>query len=397
MSLLKIAVVSETYPPEVNGVAMTLQRMVGGMLARGHQLHLIRPRQAGEIQAAPFEYFQETLVPGIPLPGYRGLRFGLPLRRRLQRLWQEDRPDVVQVVTEGPLGAAAIGAACRLRIPVLSEFHTNFHAYSRHYGVGWLAPLIAAHLRRLHNRGDLTLVPTHSLADELAADGYRRLRVVARGIDTRLFNPGRRSRELRRSWGVGDGDLVAVCVGRVAAEKNLPLAFEALAKIRRQQPKARLLLVGDGPLLRKLSARSDAAQAIFVGVRHAADLAQHYASADLFLFPSLTETFGNVVPEALASGLPVVAYHCAAAADLIHQGDNGRTVPAGDSLAFIEAAVALATGLPDQSGRRWDISDSVAHLDWEQIYDRQVEELKLAMRYNARAKGGADSYRLLPD
>lgn len=397
MSSLKVAIVTETYPPEVNGVAMTLGRMVGGMLARGHRLHLIRPRQAGEILVAPYECFEETLVVGVPLPGYRGLRFGLPVRRRLQEIWRRERPDVVQVVTEGPLGAAAVAAARNLRLPVLTEFHTNFHAYSRHYGVGWLAPLIASHLRRLHNRGNLTLVPTLALADEMAVDGYQRLRVVARGIDTRLFNPGRRSAELRRAWGVGEHDLVAACVGRVAAEKNLPLAFEALAAIRQSRPEARLLVVGDGPLLRKLSQRSDSSQAIFAGVRHAADLAEHYASADLFLFPSLTETFGNVVPEALASGLPVVAYQAAAAADLIRAGDNGTTVAPGDSKAFIAAAVAQAATLPASDSKRWETSAAVAHLDWEHIYDRQVEALRLAMDYSARAADGASPYRLIPD
>ena len=382
---LNIAVVSETYPPEVNGVAMTLHRMVGGMLARGHRLHLIRPRQLEALSLFTHEHLQETLVAGFPVPGYSGLRFGLPIRARLQKLWQCERPDVVQVVTEGPLGAAAVAAARHLQIPVLTEFHTNFHAYSRHYRLGWLERLIAAHLRRLHNRGTVTLVPTQALADELAADGYCRLRVVARGIDTQLFNPARRSARLRQSWGVSERDLVVAHVGRIAAEKNLPLVFEAFAAIRAIRPEARLLLVGDGPMRRKLEARGDADEVIFAGVRRGLDLAAHYASADLFLFPSLTETFGNVVAEALASGLPVIAYHLAAAAELIREGENGTTVPADDAEAFVHAAREFATKWPGSHARGSEVAATVAALDWELIYDRLVDALRLTMRRAGRA------------
>jgi glycosyltransferase involved in cell wall biosynthesis len=303
---LQVAIVTETYPPEVNGVAMTLGRMVTGLLARGHRVHLTRPRQNADDRARTDDAYCETLVLGLPIPGYRGLRVGVPARILLRKQWQLKRPDVVQVATEGPLGAAAIAAARALNIPVVSEFHTNFHTYSKHYGFGWLEGLVAAHLRRLHNRSALTLVPTQALANELAAEGYRNLRVVSRGIDNELFHPCKRSTELRRQWGVTDDQLVVSYVGRIAAEKNLPLVLKAFDAICQHLPSARLLLVGDGPLRKRLG--RDYPQHIYAGMRHGEDLAAHYASADLFLFPSLTETFGNVTAEALASGLPVVAY-----------------------------------------------------------------------------------------
>jgi glycosyltransferase involved in cell wall biosynthesis len=184
------------------------------------------------------------------------------------------------------------------------------------------------------------MVPTEALRRELAASGLLRLEVVTRGVDTDRFDPSRRSAELRASWGVGPEDLVVTCVGRLAPEKNLGVVLTAFEAIARQLPRAKLLLVGDGPQRAELAARCPAA--IFAGQRTGEDLAAHYASADLFLFPSLTETFGNVTTEAMASGLPVVAFDHAAAAQLIHSGRNGVLVPQGDVAAFVQAATELA-------------------------------------------------------
>jgi glycosyltransferase involved in cell wall biosynthesis len=392
---LHVAVVTETWAPEVNGVAMTLGHMVQGLLARGHRVSLTRPRQKGEDAPTASAPHATTLVRGLPIPGYAGLRFGLPAPRLLRRQWRADRPDVVQVVTEGPLGASAIAAARALGIPVVSEFHTNFHAYSRHYGFGWLEGLVAAHLRRLHNRSRLTLVPSHQLGIDLVRRGYQRIRVVARGVDTAQFNPARRSAALRATWNVGDNDLVVAHVGRLAPEKNLPLLLATFAAIRGYAPSARLLLVGDGPSRRQLERQHP--EHIFAGMRHGEDLATHYASADLFLFPSMTETYGNVTLEALASGLPVVAYRMAAAAELIRHGDNGMLADPGASDQFVRAALDLVT----RPGARYRAAaaapQSVASLDWERIHDRLVTALRDAIDRPTIAATNESIYRFLPD
>lgn len=370
---LHVAIVTETYPPEVNGVAMTLGRMVQGLLARGHRVSLTRPRQQAQDVPTCLARHSTTLVRGLPIPGYSGLKFGLPAPRLLRRQWRAERPDVVQVVTEGPLGASAIGAARELGIPVVSEFHTNFQAYSRHYGFGWLEGLVAAHLRRLHNRSRLTLVPSRELGVDLLHRGYRGIRVVARGVDTTLFNPARRSAALRAAWKAGDDDLVVTHVGRLAPEKNLSLLLASFAAIRRHAPTARLLLVGDGPSRPRLARRHP--DCIFAGTRHGVDLATHYASADLFLFPSMTETYGNVTLEALASGLPVVGYRMAAAAELIRHGDNGMLADPGASDQFVRAALDLVTRPGALRRASMAAPWSVAALDWEIIHDRLVEVL----------------------
>jgi len=339
---LDIAFVTETFPPEVNGVAMTVGRLVGGMRERGHHVSVLRPRQGKGDQGSEHEF----ALPGLPLPGYPGLRFGLPAGRQLIRRWRVRRPDLVHVVTEGPLGWSAVSAARRLGIPVTSGFHTNFDRYSVHYGVGWLRPAVAAYLRALHRRTRATMVPTAALAANLAGEGLTGVRVVGRGVDTALFDPLRRSAVLRANWGAAGDELVCLYVGRLAPEKNLALVEKSYAEIQRRLPKARMVWVGDGPSAKQLAQTHP--EHHFAGMRLGEDLAAHYASADLFLFPSLTETYGNVVAEAMASGLPVVAYRSAAAAELIVDGENGRLAAPGDEDAYIAAALAAASGpLPE--------------------------------------------------
>lgn len=371
---LRIAIITETFPPEINGVAMTIGRMLAGLLRRGHDIQLVRPRQHEQDRAQVTDRFREVLVRGVPLPRYDGLRMGLPATRRLARLWEAQRPQIVHVVTEGPLGNSALAAARRLGIPASSDFHTNFHSYSKHYGFGLLEPLIAGYLRRFHNRAACTFVPTRELRAQLAGEGYRDLLVVARGVDTRLFNPAHRSTELRNSWGVSDSDLVVIHVGRIAPEKNLPLVLAAFDGVQRRLPSSRLVLVGDGPQRAELQRRY--AQHIFAGMRRDADLAAHYAAGDLFVFPSLTETFGNVTVEAMASGLAVVAYDYAAAREHLVHGETGLLAPFDDAQTFIRLAADLAVdgALRTKLGRNARLA--AERIDWGEV----VEEFALALQ-----------------
>jgi glycosyltransferase involved in cell wall biosynthesis len=337
---MRAAFVTETYPPELNGVATTTARYVQGLLQRQHRVQLVRPRQHAADVAVAGGGLQEVLVPGLPIPRYPHLRMGLPCRQALLQLWSRQRPDVVHIATEGPLGWSALQAAHRLELPVTSDFRTHFDAYSGHYGLGWLRRPISAYLRHFHNRANRTLVPTEALRRGLEAGGYERLHVVPRGVDAQQFDPAWRSAALRRAWGVADGDLVLGYVGRLAAEKNLKLLLAAYGAVRRARPGTRLVLVGDGPLRAPLQAAF--ADLVFAGPRRGQDLAAHYASFDLFVFPSLTETFGNVTVEAMASGLTVLAFDHAAAGQLIRLGENGWLVPHGDEARFVAAAVALS-------------------------------------------------------
>ena len=361
-----MAVISETYPPEINGVAMTTGRVVRAMQARGHQIQLIRPRQGAQDLGRTEPNLEHVLKPGIRIPRYHDLRMGLPARFSLIKRWREKRPEIVHLVTEGPLGWSALSAALALKIPVTSDFHTNFHSYSRHYGLSCLHGAIERYLRGFHNRTRLTLVPTHTLREKLAQHGYRYLRVLARGVDAELFTPAQRSDALRARWGVQPRDLVALYVGRLAAEKNLPMVVRAFAALRVRQPSAKLVLVGDGPMHDSLMRALPGA--IFAGMRTGVDLATHYASGDIFLFPSLTETFGNVTLEAMASGLAVIAYDDAAAHDLITHRVNGLLAPVDAAQAFC-ALVSEIGGQPNRVRHLGAAARQTAErMVWSQIY-----------------------------
>ena len=358
---MRIAMVTETYPPEVNGVARTMGLMAEGLQRRGHAVELVRPRQNGH---DPMNG-GDILVRGIPIPRYSQLKMGMPSGRLLARRWSEQRPDLVHIATEGPLGWSALAAARRLGIPVATDFHTNFHTYMRDYGMGWLQRPVAAYLREFHNRAACTMVPTREMAEDLVRLRFERLRVVGRGVDPAVFHPGRRSAELRASWGARDDTLVALCVSRFAHEKNFALVIRAYQAMRRIRPDTRLVLVGDGPLAGELRAKNIGY--VIAGRKVNGELSRHYASADVFLFPSMSETWGNVTLEAMASGLGIVAYDYAAAREVMRHGASGLLAPFGDTAAFIAHAETLARDLALARALGREARKQSESLTWERI------------------------------
>ncbi|MDQ7734862.1 glycosyltransferase family 1 protein [Halomonas sp. SpR1] len=334
---MRLCIVSETWSPDINGVAHTLSRLSYELNRQGVPVDVIRPRPRSAGNATAIN--RELQVQRFALPGYTDVQVGLVRPATLRRFWRRYRPDIIYVATQGPLGWAARQVARQLNIPLVAGWHTNFDHYCEDYGVNWLASTTRRYLRYFHNGCDLTLVPTHQQAKALQRQGIRNVHVLSRGLDGERFSPTHRDPALRKGWGVSEHQPVALYVGRLAAEKNLTLLHESFQAMREVRPDIAQVIVGDGParaLLEK--ALPDAHFTGFVGQE---SLARHYASADMFIFPSLSETWGNVVAEAMASGLAVVAYEHAASAELINSGHNGVTVPAGDSAAFQQAAVEL--------------------------------------------------------
>ncbi|SFL86760.1 glycosyltransferase family 1 protein [Variovorax sp. OV329] len=385
---LRIALVTETYPPEVNGVALTLQRVVEGLRDLQHDIQLVRPRQAEGDLARRVDRLDEVLMRGVPIPRYPEMKMGMPANKALGQLWSRHRPDLVYIATEGPLGWSALQIAHKLRLPVCSDFRTNFHAYSKHYGIGWLYRPIMGYLRKFHNRTAFTMVPSESLRQQLRANGFERLVLVTRGVDTELFSPARRSEALRQSWGATPETPVALFVGRLAAEKNLGALANAFNAMRAQRADTKLVVVGEGPAAQQLA--SSVPDAIFAGTRRGEELGSYYASADLFVFPSMTETFGNVTLEAMASGLAVLAYDHASAGQMIRSGENGLIAPLADEAEYVRLAHHLVASPAHARQMGLRARETAGDAGWDRIV-AQVEEVLLATLASGKATQAVDA------
>ena len=358
---MRYTIVTETYPPEINGVALTVQRLERGLRSRGHEVDVVRPRQRAPDTAQPHEH----LVPGLPLPRYPGLRLGLPAGRVLRQRWRTSPPDAIYVATEGPLGWSAVRAARSLRIPVATGLHTRFDEYMRDYGVAVLGRPALAWMRHFHNRANATLVPTAELAAFLRSEGFRDVLHLPRAVDTQAFDPAHRDPLLRQAWGLASDAIAVVYLGRIAAEKNLDLAVRTFRAIQARRPDARFVWIGDGPARERL--QRDNPDFVFCGMQRGIALSRHCASGDLFPFPSRSETFGNVTLEAMASGIPTVAFDYGAARERLRDGLDGFTIADGDDDAFVAAScrIALDDALRQRMSR--ECRDSVSTLRPEQV------------------------------
>ncbi len=328
---LWIEVVTDTYVPDVNGVAFSLGRLCTGLRERGHRVEIIRSGKAhGE---------GETTVLSWPLPGYWEIKVGAPLPGELRRRWANERPDIVYVAIETPLGFSAAAAALHHGIPVVGGFHTNFREYLQNYGVDWVGRQVWLYQKWFHERLNRTLVPSPDAREKLVQSGFTKVGVLGRGVDTALFTPGRRSAEIRKEFGAKGDAPMAIVVGRVSTEKNIGLAIRAFTRMRKSCPEMVCIVVGDGPARAKLMREHPEVQ--FPGYLLGERLAACYASADIMLFPSETETFGNVLLEGMASGLATLGYDYAAAGWHGTDGENLLKVEKGNEEAFLDAAARL--------------------------------------------------------
>ena len=377
---MRYAIVTETYPPEINGVALTVQGLELGLRARGHEVLLVRPRQQDESRAGP----DTLLVRGAGLPRYPGLKFGFPATTSLLERWTDCPPDAIYVATEGPLGWSALRVARKLGIAAATGFHTRFDQYMRDYGMPFLESTALRWMRRFHNGGDATLVPTLELAEFLQSQNFTHVVRLARAVDADQFRPERRDPALRREWGLDESGLAVIYLGRIAPEKNLDLAVRAFRELQRNRPDARFVWVGDGPAREKLA--QEHPDFIFCGVQRGTEVARHFASADLFLFPSHSETFGNTTLEAMASGIAAVAFDYGAAREHLRHGIDGMTVD--NDADFIAAATTLGTDDALRRAMGGRARQSMQRLHPEQVaadFDRLLAGLAIARRRDAPA------------
>ena len=349
---MKLLLVTDAWAPQVNGVVTTLLELVRELKKSGHEVLVVHP----------------GLFKTRPCPGYAGIDLAIRPKKQLQNLLATNQFDAIHIATEGPLGWSALQAAKKLRLPVSTDFRTNFHAYSNHYKIGWLSAAILSYLKKFHNAAHVTMVPTSQLEAELDAVGFQNLHIVPRGIDTQLFNPHKRSLRLREQWGANDQTTVMLYVGRLAAEKNLPLVIQSYAMAQKIHHDVKLVLVGDGPLMADLQHKYP--EVVFAGFQTGEDLAMHYASADMFVFASQTETFGNVTLEAMASGLAVVAFNHAAASELIISGENGMLAAQNTEVHFEMAVQAILNNPFLMAESKINAVQTARNFSWESIVER---------------------------
>lgn len=355
---MRIDIITDTFAPDINGVAMTLGRLSGGLISSGHRVSVLC---SGE------KNVDGTSIRTIRLPGYKEVRIGMPGPFQLRKRWMKKRPDVIYVATESPLGVSAVAVANGLGIPVTTGFHTNFHQYMEQYKLKSLQPAALSYLTQIHRRAHATMAPSQEVIDLLESQGITHGHLLGRGVDTDLFTPARRDSLLRSSWTAAEDAPVFLSVGRLAAEKNLSLVERAFEKIRASHPQARFVVVGDGPLRADWEKRQPWVH--FAGMRRDEELAAYYASADVLLFSSQTETFGNVILEGMASGLVVLAYDYAAAAQHVTEGINGLKAPLGDEQAWLEQALKSAE-LDRLKDLREQARSSVMPMSWDRIVAR---------------------------
>ena len=369
---MKVIIVSDTFAPDVNGVARTLGMLARGLMARGHAVDVVTTQ---EYDAADGP--RTHVVASAPLPGYNSLRVGFTSISWFASLFQRLRPDVLYVATETPLGVAGIWAAHRAGVPVVSGFHTNFHTYLSDYHLTGLQPVAEALLRAVHNHTARTLAQSRDTAEMLTRMGVQNAGVLDHGVDSRTFRPAARDAGLRRSWGADDGTPVAIHVGRLAAEKNLQLLQRAFAAFLEVHPQGRCVVVGDGPSLMEI--KDACPQAVFAGMRRGEELARYYASGDVGIFPSTSETFGNVVLESLASGLVTVTYDYAAGRMHITNGVEGFLAPLHDEAAFL-GQVRVAAAQWNDSCLRQKGRLKAEGLSWDAVVAHFENELHQAMQ-----------------
>tara|TARA_R110002051_G_scaffold2580_2_gene13689 strand:- start:4028 stop:5458 length:1431 start_codon:yes stop_codon:yes gene_type:complete len=407
---LHVLLVTETWWPDVNGVAMSLQRLMMQMVQMGHKISLVRPKpkqltyqsmttphapnplpaqpsKADDFARVPALVINELQVSGMSIPQYSSLQFGLPCYFQIKKACRTLTPDIVHVATEGPLGFAALLAAKHLNIPVTTGYHTQFHNFSKHFGLGVLSTPLMAYLRWFHNASQATCVPSKQTLNVLADTGFHRLYEVGRGVDLVQFNPAHQSATLREQWGAQRQHTVLMVVSRLSPEKGIDLVIQSFYALQRAQPKraVKLVVVGDGPDRTRLEtlAKKGGEDIIFAGTQIGQALSHHYASADAFVFASQVETFGNVVVEAMASGLPVYAFDDAAAGMLVTK-DKGELATLGAQQAFIDMVANLPSlAVLQQQGKQ--AVSGVSGFSWQRPAKQMV-----AMFYHAIDKHTID-------
>lgn len=332
---MRIAFFTDTYLPQVNGVTRTINRLRSFLAERRIDSIVLAPEDPRGISQEGLFVFKS-----IALPFYPELRLGIPWDFQVDNIMSKFRPDVVHLVTEYTIGLAGLKWAQKTQTPIVASYHTNFPEYLMYYNLPFLSEAAWHYLSWFHNQCRLNFCPSDVTKDVLVSRGFQNVEVWGRGVDTGLFSPSKKDMALRQKYCGGKDCLLLLYAGRLAPEKDLHVLVKAFEKIKRQFPDTKLVMVGEGPLAQKLKQES-CRDVIFTGELGQKELAVHYASCDIFAFPSASETYGNAVLEAMASGIPVVAPLRGGVKENLYPGFNGLDFKPHDAAEMARAIMRL--------------------------------------------------------
>ena len=371
---LRLAVFTDTYPPQINGVAPTLGRLVQAVESRGGAVKVVTVSDPDAIADRQVERW-----PSIPFWAYPQLQMAAPRRGSALDLIESWKPTLIHSTTEFGVGLGGLIGAREARVPFVTSYHTHFTAYLRHYKLGVLDAIGWPYLRWFHNAGRMTWAPSEIVRGELEKNGFRNTRIWSRGVDPNHFHPRFRSNELRQRLGVADGGVLAVYVGRMAPEKGIHVALEGMRRVMERNGRmVSFALAGHGPDEARCRATAPPGT-VFVGRLIGRALAEFYASADSFVLPSITETFGNVVLEAMASRLALVA------------PDWGATTELATPETALQFCASNAQSLADSverlmhdAGLRRRLADAAFAVaetrTWDAVFDRLVADYREVLK-----------------
>ena len=381
---MRIALFSEVYWPMVSGVGVTLVRLVDGLQERGHEVRVYSASYA--LPDGEAERPEAHRSPSIPLFLYPDVQWAFPRLRDVMEDAVRFRPDVIHVATEFSMGLAGLKVARQLRVPLIASAHTDYERYAGRYGMEWLLRWGWRYLRWFYGQAGRVLCPSRIYEEHLHRRGIVHTGVWGRGVDPREFGPGFRSEAYRASLGVEPDDLLVSYIGRLAREKNLDLLVDGWQELRARHPRARLLLVGRGPLEEELR-RSEIPGVHVPGLMRGQALAAAYASSDIFAFPSTTETFGNSLLEAMASGLPCLVAASGGVLEFARHGENAWLVAPNRRGALLEGLARLMEDAALRRALSHGALATAAARGWDAIYDRLLGDYQMVItrRREARA------------
>ena len=376
---MRIAYFSDTFIPQINGVSNTLSYLKRYLDKSGVDYRFHVP----DYDDNGLRNDKHIICSrGMALPDYHDCKLTLPWMPRLSADMDSFRPDLIHLVTEFGIGIMGRSYARTKRIPIVSSYHTNIDQYAQYYPI--ISPLkenVKDYFRWFHRRSRRVFVPTDETRGQLQAIGFQNLSIWSRGIDTALFTPGRRAGAFRERYDLAGKKLV-LYVGRVAAEKDVGLLPEVMRRVQAAHPEATLVVTGDGPQLPQLREQAPKGS-VFIGFLRGEPLAEAYASSDLFLTPSSTETFGNVALEAMASGLPVVAANAGGFKTIVRHGTDGLLCAPHDAGAFADA-LSLLLARPELAAQMGEYALQTAKArSWDSVFSRLMEDYGEALQERA--------------